>query len=95
MGAAAVLVNCLPSDKIDGVAPWLRRFTSLPIGAYPNMGTYLRYEWDWSSCPTPEQFLNSARAWVDEGMQIIGGCCGARPAHIKALVDGLRLAVVD
>ncbi len=95
MGAAAVLVNCLPSDKVDGVATWLRTFTSLPIGAYPNMGTYLRYEWDWSVCPTPEQFLTSARSWVDEGMQIVGGCCGARPAHIKALVDGLQLAVVD
>jgi len=95
MGAAALLVNCLPADKVDGVGTWLRHFTSLPLGAYPNMGSYLRYEWDWSSCPTPEEFLNSARRWVDEGLQIIGGCCGARPAHIKALVDGLQLAVVD
>jgi S-methylmethionine-dependent homocysteine/selenocysteine methylase len=95
MGAAAVLVNCLPSDKVDGVGTWLRHFTSLPLGAYPNMGSYLRYEWDWSSCPAPQEFLNSARRWVDEGLQIIGGCCGARPAHIKALVDGLQLAIVD
>ncbi len=95
MGAAAVLVNCLPSEKVNGVGPWLRTFTSLPLGAYPNMGAYLRYEWDWSSCPTPEQFLNSARHWVDEGLQIIGGCCGARPAHIEAIVDGLQMAIVD
>lgn len=89
MGAAAVLVNCLPPQQIHGVTTWLREFTSLPIGAYPNIGSYLEYEWDWSTCPTPEEFLNHARQWVEEGMQIIGGCCGARPAHIRALVEGL------
>lgn len=89
MGASAVLVNCLPPQEIHGVTTWLREFTSLPIGAYPNIGSYLEYEWDWSTCPTPEEFLNDARQWVEEGMQIVGGCCGARPAHIRALVEGL------
>jgi S-methylmethionine-dependent homocysteine/selenocysteine methylase len=93
LGAAAVLVNCLPPELVPGVGPWLRQFTSLPLGAYPNMGTYLEYEWDWSVCPSPEEFLKHARAWVDEGLQIIGGCCGARPAHIKALVNGLSQAL--
>ena len=32
MGAAAVLVNCLPAEQVHGVARWLRRFTSLPLG---------------------------------------------------------------
>jgi S-methylmethionine-dependent homocysteine/selenocysteine methylase len=90
MGAAAVLVNCLPPKDIHGVGTWLREFTSLPLGAYPNVGDYLEYEWDWSSCPTPEQLLEDARQWVSEEMQIVGGCCGARPAHIRALVEGLR-----
>lgn len=93
MGAAAVMVNCLPSPQINGVTPWLREYTSLPVGAYPNMGTYLHYEWDWSSCETPEELLAYAQGWADEGMQIIGGCCGARPAHIQKLVDELKAPV--
>lgn len=89
MGAHAVLVNCLPPEFVHGVGSWLRPYTSLPLGAYPNMGTYLEYEWDWSTCPTPAEFAAHAQQWAGEGMQIIGGCCGARPAHIKALVETL------
>lgn len=92
MGAAAVLVNCLPPGQVQGVGAWLRTFTSLPIGAYPNMGKYLEYEWDWSTCETPEQIVELARGWAREGIQIIGGCCGARPAHIRALVEAFGAA---
>lgn len=94
MGASAVLVNCLPPGLIDGVGTWLRQFSDITLGAYPNMGTYLFYEWDWTVCPSPEEFAKHARTWVDEGMQIIGGCCGTRPAHIRALADTFRAAAV-
>lgn len=90
MGAAAVLVNCLPAEQLDGVATWLRQFTSLPIGGYPNWGRYLRYEWDWSTCPGPDVFLQHAQTWAAQGMQIIGGCCGARPVEIEALVKAFK-----
>jgi len=91
MGAAAVLVNCLPPGQVAGVGNWLRQFTNLPLGAYPNMGRYLEYEWDWSACETPAQIAEYARGWMDEGMQIIGGCCGARPAHISSLVEAFKV----
>jgi S-methylmethionine-dependent homocysteine/selenocysteine methylase len=91
MGVSAVLVNCLPPGQVAGVGEWLRPFTSLPLGAYPNMGKYLDYEWDWSSCETPAQVVEMARVWANEGMQIIGGCCGARPAHIRALAEAFKV----
>lgn len=87
MGIAAVLVNCLPPEHIRGVTTWLRQYTSLPIGAYPNVGRYLSYEWDFSTNPTPEAFVAEVRGWVAEGCQIVGGCCGTRPEHIRALVE--------
>ena len=90
LGVAAVLVNCLPPERIRGVAPWLRGFTGLPLGAYPNVGRYLEYEWDFSTNPSPERFVAEARAWVEEGMQIVGGCCGVRPAHIRALAEAFN-----
>jgi S-methylmethionine-dependent homocysteine/selenocysteine methylase len=31
----------------------------------------------------------SGKANLGQGAQIIGGCCGIRPDHIKALADGL------
>jgi homocysteine S-methyltransferase len=91
MGAAAVLVNCLPPGQVNGVGTWLRKFTNLTLGAYPNMGKYLEYEWDWSTCETPDQIVELARGWAREGIQIIGGCCGARPAHIRGLVEAFKI----
>jgi S-methylmethionine-dependent homocysteine/selenocysteine methylase len=93
MSASAVLVNCLPPRQIAGVGAWLRQFTNLPLGAYPNMGKYLTYEWDWSTCETPAQIVEMAQGWAREGIQIIGGCCGVRPDHIRALVEGFKATV--
>ena len=37
---------------------------------------------------SPEQFVQSVRPMTEEGLaDIIGGCCGTTPEHIKALVD--------
>lgn len=90
IGVSALLVHCLPADKAHGVAPWLRQFTSLPLGVYPNNGRYDMWEWRWEEDITPEEFAAHARGYAEEGMQIIGGCCGTRPAHIAAAARALR-----
>ena len=33
----------------------------------------------------PEDFLIQAKSWVENGSQIIGGCCGIGPDLIKSL----------
>ena len=38
---------------------------------------------------TPAEFLDLARKWVQDGVQIIGGCCGIGPEYIRPLRDGL------
>ena len=39
----------------------------------------------------PEQFAQTVRPMIEEGLaDIIGGCCGTTPEHIKALVDICR-----
>ena len=37
----------------------------------------------------PQQYLEYARGWSEQGARIIGGCCGTRPDHIRALSDWL------
>ena len=38
IGIDALLLNCLPrSEDIPGTIPYLRQFTNLPLGAYPNV----------------------------------------------------------
>src|SRR5262249_31385879 len=37
----------------------------------------------------PAEYAELARAWRDEGAQLIGGCCGVTPEHVAALVESL------
>lgn len=87
LGAGAVLVNCLPPTSVEGVLPWLRQFTSLPVGAYANLGRWYpeKRHWSYATVETPTEYLAHARQWVRDGAKIVGGCCGTGPSHIRAL----------
>ena len=37
----------------------------------------------------PQQYLEYAKGWSEQGALIIGGCCGTRPDHIRALREWL------
>jgi S-methylmethionine-dependent homocysteine/selenocysteine methylase len=90
MGVSAVLVNCLPPEFVPGTLPLLRRHTRLPLGVYPNLGTWINPGWEFDDAATPESLLAEARRWQQEGASIIGGCCGTTAEHIAALAAGLR-----
>jgi hypothetical protein len=34
---------------------------------------------------SPEEYARCASGWIDAGARIVGGCCGTRPEHIRAL----------
>ena len=87
IGVDALLVNCLPSEDVPGTIPYLRRFTNLPLGAYPNVGRYLDPGWQYDPSTSPAAYLEDARGWVAEGATIVGGCCGTTPEHIAALAE--------
>jgi S-methylmethionine-dependent homocysteine/selenocysteine methylase len=91
MGVSAVLVNCLPPECVPGTLPLLRRHTGLPVGVYPNLGTWINPGWQFDETRTPESLLDEARRWRDEeGASIVGGCCGTTADHIALLASGLR-----
>jgi S-methylmethionine-dependent homocysteine/selenocysteine methylase len=89
IGIQAVLVHCLPALSVEGVIPWLREATSLPLGVYANTGRFTNPGWDFSLADTPEEYLEYAKDWAAQGARIIGGCCGVGPAHIEALAREL------
>lgn len=85
MGVGGLLINCLPVDHVPGMLPWLRDFTDLPLGVYPNLGRYLDPGWLFDDKTDPDEYAQLALNWRDEGAQILGGCCGVTPDHIAAL----------
>ena len=46
-------------------------------------------QWDFSGAVSPDEYLKYAQEWVNMGAQIIGGCCGTSPEHIKKLKEHL------
>ena len=90
MGIGALLINCLPVEHVPGMLSWLRDFTSLPLGVYPNLGDFGGSEWRFDDEVGEAEYAQLALDWRDEGAQIVGGCCGVRPAHIARLVTALE-----
>jgi S-methylmethionine-dependent homocysteine/selenocysteine methylase/SAM-dependent methyltransferase len=82
LGVRALLINCLPPDHVPGMLPWLRDFTDMPLGVYPNLGYYTDDGWSFDKAVDGEQYGEFAATWRQEGAQIIGGCCGTRPEHV-------------
>ena len=93
MGVSALLVNCIPPDHVDGMVSFLRDFTDLPLGVYPNLGYYTNAGWRTETEIAGDAYAEMTLRWRREGAQIIGGCCGTRPDHIAAarvVLEGTR-----
>jgi S-methylmethionine-dependent homocysteine/selenocysteine methylase/SAM-dependent methyltransferase len=84
MGVGALLINCLPTDHVPGMLSWLRDFTELPLGVYPNLGHLAGSLWRFDEETDPQRYAELALRWRAEGAQIVGGCCGTTPEHIAA-----------
>lgn len=63
----------------------VRNGYSGPIGVYAHSGSSGNSSWQEADVISPEDYLVYAQQWVDQGAQIVGGCCGTAPAHIEAL----------
>ena len=61
-----------------------------PIMAYPDTGHFEMPRWVWADAIDPNDFARNALSWIDEGVQIIGGCCGTSVAHIDALANAIE-----
>jgi S-methylmethionine-dependent homocysteine/selenocysteine methylase/SAM-dependent methyltransferase len=90
LGVGALLVNCLPVDHVPGMLSWLRDFTKLPLGVYPNLGHLAGSLWRFDDAIGPSEFAELALRWRAEGAQIVGGCCGTTPEHIRAAAEALE-----
>ena len=90
MGVGALLVNCIPPDHVAGMVSYLRDFTDLPLGVYPNLGYFTNDGWKSDAGVGAAEYAEMALSWREEGAQIIGGCCGVGPAQIEAAAKRLN-----
>lgn len=81
-------------DATSEAIPILQGKWSGPIAVYPDANRrvdYVARRQDRSvvNRDTPEAFLELARDWVGQGVQVIGACCGFGFEYIRLLRDGL------
>lgn len=82
-----IALNCMDIKVITKLVKKLKELTGLPIGAYgqgdgepdDNQG------WRFTKDKGIKLYLNSAKSWLKDKVQIIGGCCGTNPEYIKKL----------
>ncbi len=90
MGVGALAINCIPPDHVGGMLSWLRDFTDMPLGVYPNLGYPSQAGWREETNVAGQEYAELAARWRAEGAQIIGGCCGVRPEHLLAARAALQ-----
>ena len=73
------------ADVIGDATAILQRHYKGPLIAYPDSGYFRMPHWRFEDVIEPEALVEFARTWVEDGVQILGGCCGLSPEHIMAL----------
>ncbi len=71
----------------------LRSVWDGPVGTYPHGGGFTRPRWNFDDDFTPDVLAAGAERWLADDCRIVGGCCGATPAHIAALRGVVDAAV--
>jgi methionine synthase I (cobalamin-dependent)/5,10-methylenetetrahydrofolate reductase len=88
----ALGVNCSsgPVQVLRLIAALHERLPETPLSASPNAGWPQQQEGGRVLYPaTPAYFAGYARAFVDAGARLIGGCCGTTAEHIAAMRQAL------
>jgi 5-methyltetrahydrofolate--homocysteine methyltransferase len=86
-GAHVVALNCgTGMDMVRAREAVLRykRVTSLPVMVQPNAGQPKLVNMKVVYDETPEQMVQGVVPLLEAGANVIGGCCGSTPDHIRA-----------
>jgi 5-methyltetrahydrofolate--homocysteine methyltransferase len=85
----AIGLNCaLGADLMRPHIAELSRIADTLVAAYPNAGLPNAFgEYD----ETPDETGHQLHEWAESGLvNIVGGCCGTTPDHIKHVADEVR-----
>jgi 5-methyltetrahydrofolate--homocysteine methyltransferase len=88
MGADAVGINCSTGpDKMTQIIREMKEFAYVPIMAKPNAGIPKLVEGETHFPMGEAEFADHMERLIEAGADIVGGCCGTTPEHMKFLVD--------
>jgi 5-methyltetrahydrofolate--homocysteine methyltransferase len=90
-GADIIGTNCGNGiERMVEIVREIRKATDAPILVHANAGLPVYIDGKDVFPETPEEMANLAPAIVAAGANIIGGCCGTTPAHMRAMGDAVQ-----
>ena len=86
LGGQAAGIMHTQVNNIDPALEVLGRHWSGPKLAYAETGRLLVPDWSFEEICSPQDYAKEIEGWIKKhGVQIVGGCCGTGPEHIRAL----------
>ena len=87
------LINVMhtPVSDVPSAVDVVRNYWSGPMGVYPESGEFMMPNWNFVDIE-PSVLAEKAVSWTQDGIRLIGGCCGLGPQHISACRDALTKA---
>jgi S-methylmethionine-dependent homocysteine/selenocysteine methylase len=79
-------VNVMHTDVFDA-SEGLRMARTLwdgPLGVYPHYGIWSEPNWTYLDME-PDELARHVAGWLDQGVGILGACCGLTARHVAAL----------
>ena len=94
LGVDLIGINCGRSlDENLAVLKEVRQATPLPVWFKPNAGLpETDAEGNAFYRVTPEEMSRRVPEWIAAGAQVIGGCCGTSPDHLRQIAEAVRHA---
>lgn len=87
----AIGINCgLGPRQMIPILKEMRKYTSLPVIVKPNAGLPRQRNGETCYDVDPEEFAATMAKIVENGANMIGGCCGTTPEHIRRMVEACR-----
>ncbi|MFT5577400.1 MAG: S-methylmethionine-dependent homocysteine/selenocysteine methylase [Paraglaciecola psychrophila] len=98
---AGVLANCCLPERIDEAMPLLAGANLDYCGGYANAFSHVPTDWlldgdkqadgalQLRKDLSPDVYCRFVARWVDQGANMVGGCCGTTAAHTAAIASTL------
>lgn len=87
----AIGVNCsLGPEQMYPIAKELAQTCSIPVIVNPNAGLPRSENGQTVYDVGPEEFSDWMKKIAELGVQVIGGCCGTTPEHIRQTIEKVR-----
>ena len=91
LGVDALGVNCgLGPKQMVPIVKRLTEVSSLPVIVSPNAGLPRSENGKTVYDIRADEFASLMAEIADLGVQVLGGCCGTTPAHIRAMIEACK-----